>query len=280
MIKKGLKTPKNILETMWAFIKRDLGIKASYRFASAFQFASIFVSIVSFYFIAKMFSGTFVSYLEPYGGDYFSFVLIGMAFSGYQGTGLVSFSGAIRREQITGTLEIMLTTPTNISTIAFSSSAWKFISTTINVLIYLIVGIIFFGASFSSNANLFAALLILGLTIIAFSCLGILAASFIMVFKEGDPINWFFINFSNLLGGVLYPITILPSWLQIISNLLPITYSLRGLRYALLQGYSLEALTVEVLFLAIFSVILLPISLLCFNYAVKRTKKDGSLTKY
>ena len=130
------------------------------------------------------------------------------------------------------------------------------------------------------NANLFAAMIILILTVICFSSLGIISASFIMIFKRGDPVNWVFGSVSALLGGVLYPITVLPGWLQIFSYLLPITYSLRGMRLALLQGYSLAALGLDILALLVFSVVLLPLGILCFRYAVKKAKMEGSLTQY
>jgi ABC-2 type transport system permease protein len=131
-----------------------------------------------------------------------------------------------------------------------------------------------------SDANLFAAMIILILTIICFSGLGIISASFIMIFKRGDPVNWVFGSVSALLGGVFYPITVLPIWLRFFSYLLPITYSLRGMRLALLQGYSLSALTLEILALIVFSVLLLPLGIICFRYAVKKAKMDGSLTQY
>jgi ABC-2 type transport system permease protein len=53
------------------------------------------------------------------------------------------------------------------------------------------------------NANLFDAMIILILTIICFCSLGIISASFIMIFKRGDPVNWVFGSVSALLGGVL-----------------------------------------------------------------------------
>ena len=125
-----------------------------------------------------------------------------------------------------------------------------------------------------------AALLILVLTIITFSSLGIIAASFIMVLKRGDPVTWLFSTLSSLLGGVYYPISVLPPWLQRLSYLLPITYSLRAMRLALLQGYPFTALVPDIAVLVIFSLILLPLSLLTFRYAVHRAKVDGSLTHY
>jgi len=153
------------------------------------------------------------------GGDYFSFVLIGIAFSDYLGVGLGSFAGTIREGQMLGTLEAMLVTPTRVHSIILFSSIWQFLLTSIRVLAYILL-------------------------------------------------------------GVFFPITILPGWLQKVSYFLPITYSLRAMRHALLQSYSFQALGFDILILALFSVVLLPFSIYAFKVAVRRAKKDGSLTHY
>ena len=269
----------NAIVKALAFVKRDFMITTSYKFSFFLQLFGIFLSVLTFYFIAKMFSSASIPSLEPYGGDYFSFVLIGIAFSGYLTTGLGSFSGSIRSEQMMGTLEAMLVTPTSTPFIIISSALWSFIFTSIRVMVYLLIGVFLFDVNMS-NVNIFGALLVLALTIICFSSIGIISASFIMIFKQGDPINWAFSAVSGLLGGVFYPITILPGWLQNFSYLLPITYSLRAMRLALLQGYSLEALTPDIFALILFSVILLPISVTIFKYAVRRAKREGSLALY
>jgi len=261
------------------FVKRDFILATSYRFAFLLQLFGILFSVLTFYFLAQMFGDAAIPYLEPYGGDYFSFVLIGIAFSTYLTTGLTSFSGSIRNEQMMGTLEAMLVTPTKTSLIIIFSSLWNFIFASIRVLAYLLIGVFLFDVNMS-NANLVGALITLILTIICFSSLGIISASFIMVLKQGDPINWFFSALSGLLGGVFYPITVLPQWLQMFSYILPITYSLNAMRLALLQGYSLEALAPDILALVLFSVVMLPFSIMAFRYAVRRAKVDGSLTQY
>ena len=262
-----------------AFIKRDVTIQMSYKLSFFLQFLGIFFSVLTFYFIAEMIGDAAVPYLEPYGGDYFSFVLIGIAFESYLWTGLRSFSDSIRRGQMMGTLEAMLVTPTKVDMIVVSSSLWKYIFATMRILTFLLLGVFLFGVNMG-NANLFAAMFILILTIICFSSLGIISASFIMIFKRGDPVNWVFGSMSALLGGVLYPITVLPGWLRIFSYLLPITYSLRGMRHALLQGYSLNALGLDILALMVFSIVLLPLGILCFRYTVKMAKMDGTLVQY
>lgn len=72
----------------------------------------------------------------------------------------------------------------------------------------------------------------------------------------------------------------LPGWLQVISYFLPITYSLRAMRHALLQGYSVIELAPDIGILVLFTVVMLPLSLVAFNYTVRRAKAEGSLAHY
>jgi ABC-2 type transport system permease protein len=131
-----------------------------------------------------------------------------------------------------------------------------------------------------THANVGGGLIILILTIICFSSIGILSASFIMVFKRGDPINMLLMGTSELFGGVLFPIEVFPQWLQSISHILPITYAVNGMRHALLQGYSLGNLAPDIFTLVLFSIILLPLSLFVFEKSVLKVKAEGGLVQY
>jgi len=261
-----------------AFLRRDLRLQLSYRFAFLLQFFGVFFSLLVFYFLSKLVGPSATPYLQPYGGDYFAFVLIGLAFSGYFGVGLQSFAGTIREAQTTGTLEAMLLTPTRLSTVVLSSSIYDYGFVTFQVLVYLVMGALLFGVEI--DGNLPAALVILVLTIIAMTAVGIIAASFIMVLKRGDPVTWLFNSLGLLLGGVYYPVSLMPEWLQKLSWLLPITYSLDGMRRALLTNASFAELLPNIVALLIFSVVLVPISLAVFRRAVHRAKVDGSLAHF
>jgi len=272
-------TTKQTLRIAWAFLKRDILSEASYRVSFILQLFNILFSVATFYFIAQLFGKAATPYLEAYGGDYFSFVLIGIAFSSYFGAGLSGFSSSIRRAQTTGTMEAMLTTPTNISTMILSSSLWQYTLTTIRVIVFLIIGSLIADLNLSEG-NYAAALLILALTIITFSSIGIISASFIMIIKRGDPITWILNSMMGLLGGVYYPIAILPGGLQWLAKFLPVTYSLQAMRLALLQGASFSILAPNIIVLFLFSLVLVPLGLLSFRYAVRQAKIDGSLTHY
>jgi ABC-2 type transport system permease protein len=262
-----------------AFFKRDLSVALSYRLSFALQMVGIFTSVASFYFLSRLFGSALVPQLEQYGGDYFSFVLIGLAFSGYLGLSLSNFSSSIREGQTTGTLEIMLLSPTRLSAILLSSSVWSYVMTTIHVIIYLVIGALIFGFNVS-QANFFTAFVVLVLSIASFSGVGILSAAMVLVVKKGDPIAWLFGGASSLLAGVFYPISVLPDWLTPFSHLLPLTYALDAMRLAMLQGYSLYQVRLDILVLLGFALVLTPISFVAFRRALKRAKKEGSLIQY
>ena len=178
-----------------------------------------------------------------------------------------------------GTLEMILLTPTRLSTLLMSQTLWKFLQATMNIFLYLIIGMLFLKVDLETG-GVFAALIILLLTITSSCGLGILAAGFIMMFKKGDPVTWVFITLSSLLGGVFYPISVLPEFLQKLALFLPITHSLEGLRGALLAGSSFSELAVHIGALTIFTLGFIPIGILTFTYAVRKVKSEGTLVYY
>ncbi len=261
------------------FLRRDYTIEFSYKLSFVMQFIGIFLNVFMFYFMSQLVDGDSQPALAQYGGDYFAFVLIGIAFSLYFTVALSSFAKNLREAQTTGTLEAMLLTPTDMSTIILSSALWDYLFTTLRVFIYLAVGRFVFNADIGGG-NYLGALVVLLLTIVAFSGLGVIAASFIMVTKRGDPITVIFGGVGLLLGGVYYPVEMLPSWLQVFSALIPVTYALRALRNALLNDAPWSVLLPDIGILALFCLILIPLSLFIFGQAVRWAKTDGTLAHY
>jgi len=262
-----------------AFIKRDFLIAISYRFKFLSQIASIFLSTLMFFFLSRLVGKGVENQLEPYGGDYFAFVLIGVALTDYLTVSLSSFASEIRNSQIMGTLEALLITPTSVSTILFSSSLYNFLFTSLRVILYLAISILIFGLQLYVK-SLLAFIIIMVLTILTFMGIGLVSAAFIIVFKQGSPISWLLGTASGLLGGVVYPVDVLPSWLKPYAYLLPITHSLEAMRLVLLKGGTIFAIHDKIITLAVFVGLLLPLGLLSFGYGLKIARKEGSLIHY
>jgi ABC-2 type transport system permease protein len=264
-----------LLKTIWAFLVRDATMALSYRLRFALQIISIVFMVSVLYFVSKLI-GTHPE-LDQYGG-YLPFAAIGLAVVSYFQTGFSSFANAIRTEQMIGTLEALLMTPTKIPKIVIASSVWDFFWATLTAVIYIAAASLFYGIKLQGNPLL--ALLLLVLTTAIFASFGVISASFIMVFKRGDPLGFLVGGISTLLGGVFFPVSALPSWLQKISYALPITYGLNGLRDILLKGQSLSAILPELVVLLCFAVVGIPLSLYCFKKAVARAQREGSLLQY
>jgi ABC-2 type transport system permease protein len=268
-----------MLKKALAFLKKDFLIHSSYGWAFLFNIFSVVISLLGYYFIDKMFGHRITEQLQEFGVGYFSYVLLSTAFFGYIGVGMGSFAESLRFEQTEGTLEAILLTPTSIRTILFSMALWNFAIATVDMLIYAVLGTFLFNIDFSS-INALSTSAILLLTIVSFSALGILSASFIMVLKKGNLMGWLINSIEGLVGGAYFPVTVLPLWLQVLAKFLPITYAIRAIELAVYRGYSLLQLWSECLFLFLFSVALLPLSICAFKRALKKSMRDGSLAQY
>jgi ABC-2 type transport system permease protein len=261
------------MSTALAFVKRDASMALSYRLSFAFQFLGSLVMIATFYFLSQVLS------VDVYGGDPFAFILIGLAFSRYMTLSMSTFSNSIREGQMMGTLEIMLLSPTRLSKILLSSSIWAYLFTSLQIVLFLALGVVIFGVDLG-GANVVTALIVLALSIVSFAGIGMISAAFIMVLKKGDPIAFALSGLSVLLAGVYYPVDVLPGGLQAISKALPLTYSLEGTRGALQHGYTLSQTWPQIQALIIFAVVLVPLAFLAFRMAVKRARAEGTLVHY
>jgi ABC-2 type transport system permease protein len=238
----------------------------------AIKSASFFVSL------ASAFGSAAAPYLSGYGGNYFAFVLIGVAFSEYLAIGIGAIGDSIRQGQTTGTLELMLLSPTRLVVTLLSSSLWSYMFATLRVVVYLIVGV-GLGMRFD-QANVPFAVLSLVLAIISFNALGLFSASVIILMKRGDPLGWALRVSSLVLGGVYYPVAVLPDWLNVIGQLLPLTHALELLRRSLLRGEGFAQLWGELAILAGLTLVLLPLALLACQLAIRVARTDGSLSHY
>ncbi|MBI3450870.1 MAG: ABC transporter permease [Acidobacteria bacterium] len=274
----------SVLLKAWAFIRRDLAIEMSYRSAFVLQFMGVFVSVGIWFFLSDMFRGMAPAMKGVEGGEYFPFILVGVAFYHYLTVALTAFASRVRNEQLTGTLEAMLVSPTRTPTLVLASSLWDFVFTSFRVVVYLAVGVAvawIAGRPIAIHASgVLPSVVVLGLTILSFCGIGIIVASSVIYFKRGESINSFVTSASALIGGVFYPTQALPPWLQSMSSFLPITYALRGIRRALLSGASFGDLLPEIQVLALFALVLVPVGLVVFRWSLRLARRDGTLVQY
>jgi ABC-2 type transport system permease protein len=266
---------------VYAFLVRDFRLFVSYRMQFFLQIFSILIVVTTLFFISKIFAGftdpRFTQWRNPLAAW-----LTGLAVLNYFMTGFSSLANAVRQEQMQGTLESVLLTPINLPTVIVASSAWDFVQATFFSSLYLFFGWLFFNVHYAGSFLL--AFVFLILTTLVLACLGVLSASFAMVFKRGDPFGVFLGTGSALFSGVFFPTQLLTDYagptLGGISRLLPPTYGLQGIREVLIEGRSLFEVKQPMITLLVFLAVLLPFSLWVFGRAVRRAKREGSLIQY
>ncbi len=264
---------------LYCFIKRDFLIQISYRFRIVLSFIGSLAAVFMFFFLGKTFQSGFSLYLARYGNDYFSFVLVGMSVTTFVSTGLYSLATEVRAAQVEGTLEYLLATPTSPNMILFGNSAWSFVKSFLQSIVYLAVTILIVKINISLY-QIILVLLVLFLTFLCFISLGMISAAFIMVFKQGNPINLIFGTLSYYLGGVIFPIEVLPASLQKLSILLPMFHASKAVREILLVPQGKGSWIETVFYLVAFSLCAFPLGLGMLRIALSRAKKEGSLVQF
>jgi len=266
---------------IYAFLVRDFLLALSYRMQFFLRILSILIVVTTLFFVSRIFVG-FANPHYTQWRDPLAAWLTGLAVLNYFMTGFSSLANAVRQEQMQGTLESVLLTPITVPTVIAASSAWDFVQATLFSFLYLFFGWFFFNVHYRGNVLL--ALLFLILTTLVLACLGILSASFAMVFKRGDPFGVFLGTGSALFSGVFFPPQLINEYaggiVGGISRILPATYGLDGIRRVLIEGRGLAEVKDPLITLLTFLAILLPFSLWVFGRAVRRAKREGSLIQY
>jgi len=265
------------LRKAWAFLLRDFRIESGYKTSFLMRVVESIMLLGLFYFLSALIVPNGSPALARYGDKYLPFVIIGVAFARYFDLTLRMFSESMRQAQVTGCLDAMLSSQSGCVPIVLMSSLYSLISGGLQLVIILAAGRAF-GIRFGIDIP--ATFLVFVLSILIFVSFGVLSAAMVVWLKKGDPVAWILSGAGAILGGAYFPIQVMPPWIQKISLLLPITYSLDALRLTMLRGYSIAMVAKPVSILAAMTAILLPATTLLFAGAVRRARKEGTLTEY
>jgi ABC-2 type transport system permease protein len=261
-----------------AFMLRDFRLERSYRLAFLTQLGGLATTLLSAEFLSRLVPSNQAA-LSRFGGDYFTFALVGTAALSYFSVALGSFATSLGQEQAQGTMEALLVTPNDPRMILVCGAMWPFAFATVQLILYMVVGSALFHTQLAFG-NLAVAGGMLLLTMTAFSAVGLAAAGLIMLVKRTGALLGLVASAFGLLGGVLYPISVLPRPFQLLAYALPMSHGLEGVRLALTQHPDLGAIGRDAVALAVFTVVLVPASFWGFNWAVRRCRRTGSLAHY
>lgn len=258
-----------------ALARRDYSIFSSYRFALAFDLLYGLIDLIIYFFISRTFKGASTADL---GGapSYFAFVTVGIVITLVIGAASAEVGWRLREEQLTGTLEALVTQPIRAWQIALGMAGWPFTFALVRAAFYLLIAATLLGVDLShaSWAGGFLVLLAAGLALLG---LGIALGALVMVFKRGNNIVGLVSIALGFAGGAFFPLGVLPGWLEFVGKLLPTRFVFDGVRSALFAGTGWGE---DALVLLGYSVIGLPLALWAFSRALDYARRRGSLAEY
>src|SRR5579864_201725 len=263
-----------IVDKTVAVLKKDLLTAIRYRNGFVLNTIAPAAQLATFYYLARAVGPQF----RPEGMPYFLFLLIGTGFYNFLLTGTYSFLRTIQEAQQSGTLEVLMTTSTRPEVLLGLSAVSAFCNAFVQLLFYVGVGSVLFVRGV--HINFFATALVFTLSVLVATAIGMVAAGLQISIHKGSTVLWALGSSSWLLAGTLFPIAALPRPVQVVSNLLPFTHSLAGMRLAMLQPLSSTALQGEIGMLLLCALVLAPISIVFFSWTVRRARQLGTLSFY
>jgi ABC-2 type transport system permease protein len=262
-----------------AFMRRDLLTMMSYRVAFVGDLLAIAIQALMFAFVAKLVDPSALPTYNGVATGYFEFVMIGVVIATVSGLLLQKVSTAIREEQLMGTLEALLVTPSSPTTVQAGSAAFDLLFIPVRMTVLLFVVAVAFGLAFQPSG--IAPSLVLLMCFVPFVWgLGLVAAAVIVTFRRGGGVIGFAMSILGLASGAFFPLALLPAWVQTISEANPVAIVMEGTREALIGGTGWDGLGTEVAVLLPLSAAALGAGMAAFRAALAREHRRGTLGLY
>ena len=266
------------MRVVLAMLRATWRAATSYRLATVFSLAGLAFTVVPLYFVAGALQGTMERSIQAEGGQYFAFVLAGMVATMIITEAISTIPSNVGSAATSGTLDSLFLTPTPPVVLFAGLSAYGAVWTLIRAALLLLGGAAF-GASISW-ANLPQALLVLALLALAYVPFGLLMTASQIAFRTSGPFMSGILLASTVLGGVYYPVHVIPSWLQSLAWFVPLSYGLRAFRKLLLEGAPLLSVWSDVGMLLGFIVVLGSVGVAALSLAFRYARRTGGLSQY
>lgn len=251
----------------------------SYRLNMVFTLVGLFATFLPMFFVAGALQPVAANSIRNEGGEYFGFLLIGMAMITVISAAVNVLPGAIAGTISNGTLELILTTPARVPAVVAGLAAYDLTWATVRASLLLVAGLAF--GMETHLVGLPMAALAFGLILLAYFGIGLGLAAMILAFRTIGPLATGTVAASALLGGAYYSTTVIPSWIQNLAAFVPLTYGLRVMRRSWLQGdYHWATVGSDLTILALLTGVSLLIGTILFRMALQHARREGTLGQY
>jgi ABC-2 type transport system permease protein len=257
-----------------AVMRRDLYVYLSYRTRLFSQALTALFSLTLFYYVSRLVHVS--GFASP--NAYFAFVVVGISLISVIYS-CFSIPELLRQELIAGTFDRLLLSPFGAIRSVIAMALFPMAYALLLAMITLGLGCAIFGLHLHW-ATVPLSIPVMLLVLLAFLPFGILFAALTIVVKQGSIGTSWLIALLSIVGGLYFPVTLLPGWLQTISKLQPFTAATDLLRHLLVHSTLGESQATSLAKLVGFAGVLLPVSVVVLSHAIKFGQRRGTIIEY
>jgi len=257
-----------------AVMRRDLHVFLSYRTRVVSQALTSVFSLTLFYYVSRLVHVT--GFATP--ASYFGFVVVGIALLSVLYS-CFSVSEIVRQELVAGTFERLLLSPFGAVRSVIALSLFPLLYSFVMAAVTLGIGCAVFGLQLHwSTVPL--SIPATGLALLAFLPFGLGFAALSVATKQGNVGTTWVIALISIVGGLYFPISLLPHWVQTASKLQPFTPATEMLRHLLVNSPQSTPTGTAVVKLLGFAAVLLPASVFALHRAIRFGQRRGTIIEY
>lgn len=168
--------------------------------------------------------------------------------------GAISSSGtAIAGEKDSGTLIRTLMTPASKLSIILGKTLFQLVVQSSRVIILILFSFTILG--FKINGSWLLVFLLLFIFTLCGVGLGMIMSSKTPDTESYNQVSMLVSMPSMFITGVFYPLDSMPSWMQVVAYLHPLTYSNNAMRAVMIKGQGLSDIYVEIIILTLFAIV-------------------------
>lgn len=264
---------------VWAFLRRDALTAWSYRRGAVSELVGLLGQAGMFYFFSFLVDPTRMPLLGGTRADYLAFVIVGLTVATFYLTGVGRMMSAVRNEQLMGTFEALLMTPTALATLQLGLVIYDLIHIPVRAIIFLGLAVAVFGVDLHWAGIGQALVVILALLPFIWGVAAGLTAV-VVTFRQATYLIAI-ANFALVIGsGTYFPVSLFPRWFATAAAYNPLALTLDGVRGALLGGEGWGMVAPQILLILAISMPVWMLGMIAFRAALERERHAGTLGLY
>ena len=204
----------------------------------------------------------------PGNPNYFQFMAPGIMAMVIMMAAMIGLAGSISRERELGTLDGIISAPISRLSIVLGKSAAQVVRGLLQAILTLVLAMLIFDVVVYGNIALLGLLLLL--TVFSFVGLGVIISSLASQQETAMTIMMTLTFPMLFLSGALFPLQQMPTFMQWISKILPLTYAVSALRKCIVLGTGINGMLPEIWVMIGFGVVFTAIAIPVFNRVITR----------